>query len=146
MHTWQRLSRGLAVLLTGALIVLLSPAVQSEAPLPVVPEGKGEQCVEPTEDMRRNHMNYLMHHRDKTMREGVRTKQHSLKECIYCHATEVPKDVHKDFRQTMDCDSCHLPPPNTVLGSGGFCESCHKYAGVTMDCWQCHWAHTDRTE
>lgn len=85
--------------------------------LPTILYHKGEQCVEPTEDMRRNHMNYILHQRDETMHRGIRTSKHSLKECINCHAD---------------------PKTNSVLGPEGFCESCHTYAAVSMDCFSCH--------
>jgi hypothetical protein len=25
-----------------------------------------------------------------------------------------------------------------VLGEGGFCQGCHSYAAVTLDCFECH--------
>ena len=33
---------------------------------------KGDKCVEPTDVMRRNHMEFILHQRDDTMRRGVR--------------------------------------------------------------------------
>jgi hypothetical protein len=30
-----------------------------------------------------------------------------------------------------------------VLGKDGFCESCHRYAAVSLDCFGCH---TDKAE
>ena len=78
---------------------------------------KGEQCVEPTEVMRRDHMQFILHQRDKTMHEGVRTTKHSLKNCIDCHADAKT---------------------GSVLGKDGFCESCHAYAAVKLDCFECH--------
>lgn len=79
---------------------------------------KGEQCVEDTDYMRRNHMKVLDGHRDKTVIEGVRTKKHSLKECINCHASETTGSV----AATKD----------------DFCVSCHSYAAVKIDCFECH--------
>ncbi len=88
---------------------------------PRVPQGKGEECVEPTEVMRRDHMNFLMHQRDDTMHLGIRTKQHSLNECLSCHVT--PDENGKVARS----DS----PDH-------FCSSCHSFAAVRIDCFQCH--------
>jgi len=85
--------------------------------LPVHKIEKGEKCVEPTDEMRRNHMNKILHQRDRTMHDGIRTTQHSLKNCVDCHAD---------------------PKTNSVLGKDGFCESCHRYAAVSMDCFECH--------
>ena len=62
-------------------------------------------------------MELLKHHRDETMRKGIRTTEYSLKNCVSCHAS---KDT------------------NSVLGKNGFCQSCHSYAAVTLDCFECH--------
>ena len=86
-------------------------------PAPTVKIEKGEKCVEPTEEMRRNHMDMILHQRDRTVHDGVRSVKHSLKNCIECHAD---------------------PKTNSVLGKDGFCESCHVYAAVSMDCFECH--------
>lgn len=89
------------------------------APQPVITKAvKGEQCVEDTDYMRRNHMKVLDGHRDKTVIEGVRTKKYSLKECINCHASETTGSV----AATKD----------------DFCVSCHSYAAVKIDCFECH--------
>ncbi len=87
----------------------------ARAPRLAVPDGK---CVEDTAFMRRNHMELLKHHRDRTVREGIRTTQHSLANCVTCHAG-------KETRR--------------VTGSrDAFCEGCHAYAGVRLDCFECH--------
>ena len=78
----------------------------------------GDKCVEETSFMRKNHMKLLMHQRDETMHKGIRTTKHSLKNCVSCHAS------------TKD---------NNVLGSDEhFCQACHTYASVKLDCWECH--------
>ena len=113
----QRASRAafLAVALTW---MGLSP-VHADASKPVIDKAaKGQQCVEDTEYMRRNHMKVLDHHRDKTVIEGIRTKKHSLKECINCHASEKTGSVAK--------------------AKDDFCVSCHTYAAVKIDCFECH--------
>ena len=115
MQTWMR--RGLLAL---AAISLALPAFQSQAgvDLPKLEKGKGEQCVEETQLMRRNHMDFLKHHRDKTMREGVRTTKHSLKKCVECHASDKTGSV--------------------AASKEDFCVACHAYASVKLDCWDCH--------
>lgn len=128
MHTVKlhRLLAGLAVgtglFLSGALALAdqdqeRASGKSGRVPLPTVNVTQGEQCVEPTDDMRRNHMTYIMHQRDKTMHQGIRTTKHSFKNCVDCHAD---------------------PKTNSVLGKDGFCSSCHQYAAVTIDCFQCH--------
>ncbi len=84
-------------------------------PRPKTPEGK--KCVEPTDVMRTQHMELIQHQRDETMYRGIRTKKYSLKNCVDCHAD---------------------PKTKSVLGKDGFCESCHSYAAVSIDCFSCH--------
>jgi len=90
-------------------------------PRPAIPRGKGDNCVGDTQFMRRNHMTMLRHQRDETMREGIRGNQYSLRECIACHAVMGPDAV-----------------PVTVASPQHFCRSCHDYAAVNIDCFQCH--------
>ncbi len=71
--------------------------------------------------MRRNHMNLLKHQRDDTLRGGVRTGLYSLKTCIGCHASRTTGSVN--------------------ASSANFCQSCHAYAAVTIDCFGCHASH-----
>jgi len=89
----------------------------ARVPVPDVNIVQGDQCVEPTDEMRRNHMKYILHQRDETMHRGIRTTKHSLKGCINCHAD---------------------PETGSVLGENGFCETCHTYAAVKIDCFGCH--------
>ena len=107
-----------------ALLITLS--VQAEGLLPDVPKAKRKYsektlCVEPKDDMRRNHMNYIMHQRDDTLRKGIRTSKHSLKECIDCH--NAPADDGKVA---------------SIETKEHFCKSCHTYAAVSIDCFDCH--------
>lgn len=83
---------------------------------------KADQCVEPTDKMRSNHMSMLDHQRDATMIEGIRTKQHSLNECINCHVAPT-KDDGTPLRYG---DDQH------------FCTTCHAAVGQKIDCFQCH--------
>jgi hypothetical protein len=89
--------------------------------LPVIPRGQGENCVADTQFMRRNHMTMLRHQRDETMREGIRGNQYSLRECVTCHAVMGPDAM-----------------PVSVASPQHFCRSCHDYAAVNIDCFQCH--------
>jgi predicted CXXCH cytochrome family protein len=90
-------------------------------PFPVIPMGQGDSCVEDTDFMRRNHMSMLKHQRDETVLKGIRAEQHSLKECINCHVVNGPD-----------------AKPLTVASPQHFCRSCHDYAAVSIDCFQCH--------
>ncbi len=102
-------------------------AATGDVPYPDIPKGQGEACVADTEFMRRNHMSLLMHQRDETMRKGIRSKQHSLKECIDCHA--VPGS-----------DSIAI----TIEDPKHFCRLCHDYAAVKIDCFDCHASRPER--
>jgi len=116
------LALGAVVLTTAALAAWAGSDDQPKAggaPRPVITKAvKGEQCVEPTDIMRRDHMKFLDHHRDKAVIEGVRTKKYSLKECINCHASEKTGSV--------------------AAAKDDFCVSCHSYAAVKIDCFDCH--------
>lgn len=109
---------GAAVL--AAFLGLAVPA-QAEVPLPEIAKAKGGNCVEEPALMRRDHMEFLKHQRDDTMRLGIRTSKHSLKGCIACHAVDGPDGK-----------------PVSTASPQHFCRSCHEYAAVKPDCFQCH--------
>ena len=96
---------------------LAAHAHAGDVPLPKLKIEKGESCVAPVAEMRRDHMKMLVHQRDRTMRQGLRETRFSLKNCVDCHAS----------RET-----------GSVLGKDGFCSSCHEYAAVRIDCFECH--------
>jgi hypothetical protein len=110
-------------LLTAATLLLLgSPATAGEAIwLPKPARGQGDKCVAETDWMRRNHMTVLMHQRDDTVHNGIRTKRFSLKGCVECPAVKG-----SDGKSLSAASSQH------------FCRSCHDYAAVRMDCFECH--------
>ncbi|GMR16954.1 MAG: sulfate reduction electron transfer complex DsrMKJOP subunit DsrJ [Gammaproteobacteria bacterium] len=123
MMSFRQFAKHLVVL--AGLIAL--PVLSNAGELgPVQPKAKKKasektECVEPVGIMRKNHMKFLLHKRDETLREGVRTKEHSLTECIACHVT--PNDKGEFARIGED---------------GHFCSSCHNYAAVNEDCFDCH--------
>ncbi len=106
----------LAVMLAGGL-ALAEERRAGRVALPAVKIEKAGACVAPTEEMRRDHMSMLLHQRDRTVRQGIREPRFSLKNCVECHAA----------RDT-----------GSVLGNDGFCSSCHAYASVSIDCFECH--------
>jgi hypothetical protein len=115
-----------AVVLAWACLDQAEAAVEKESgdsgvPLPVISRGQGENCVADIDFMRRNHMTMLRHQRDETMREGIRGNQYSLRDCVTCHAVLGPDAM-----------------PVTVASPQHFCRSCHDYAAVNIDCFQCH--------
>ncbi|MBF0264302.1 MAG: Hdr-like menaquinol oxidoreductase cytochrome c subunit [Gammaproteobacteria bacterium] len=91
-----------------------------------VSKAGGDECVLPADEIRRLHPGLLKHDRNSTMREGIRTLSDgghlkgSLKACINCHA------IKEDGKYINTSNPNH------------FCTSCHVYAGVSFDCFQCH--------
>ncbi len=101
-----------------AAILLLAPVIATAgAPKPTVKIENPGECIAPTADMRVNHMKMLNHSRDRTLRHGIRGEKASLNGCIECHASKTT---------------------GSVLGKEGFCQECHAYAAVKLDCWDCH--------
>lgn len=115
LANWLRLAA-----LLGAAAMMAAPAFEAAAgvELPKLEKGKGDKCVEDTDYMRRNHMELLKHHRDETLRQGIRTTRHSLKGCVECHAGSKTGSV--------------------ASSKDDFCVACHSYAGAKPDCWDCH--------
>jgi [DsrC]-trisulfide reductase subunit J len=112
------------VIILGALLCLANIAAAGElvsiaGPTgPKLDIGKGGHCVEDPKFMRVNHMKLIVHQRDETMRKGIRGSKYELTNCVNCHASSKN---------------------NSVLGSSeNFCQGCHEYAAVRIDCFECH--------
>ncbi len=112
------MSRVLVLIATLLLSALPSAYADGVTKPAVTIENPGTQCVAPAEEMRRNHMEMLKHQRKLTLREGVRGSKVSLNGCIECHASKKT---------------------GSVIGSDeNFCQACHAFAAVKLDCWDCH--------
>lgn len=113
----------LAVLITAGLLAATSQVSLAEVPLPDVPKAREgvAHCVEDTTVMRRKHYTFIKHQRDDTMYDGIRTSKHAFTECIACH---VQPRSDGSFPSHEDPDH--------------FCSSCHNYAAVKVDCFDCH--------
>jgi hypothetical protein len=93
-------------------------AAASRVPRPSLAPPAGERCIADAAYMRRHHPELLVHQRDRTVRAGVRGTRDGLADCVGCHAS---------------------PTTGRVTGSAdAFCESCHRYAAVELDCFECH--------
>ena len=107
--------------LTAILFSVMIATAVYAADKPQMPKldiGKGGKCVEEPKEMRKIHMNLLNHQRDETMHKGIRGQKHSLAGCVECHASKKT---------------------NNVLGSEeAFCQGCHTYTAVKLDCFECH--------
>lgn len=117
------MTRFLRLLYVMIGFTLLSTSAVAETPFPTINEPTDEslKCIQPEDEMRRNHMNYILHERDETMHEGVRNEPGSLAACIDCHVQPDSKGEIAD----IDSDE-------------HFCTACHEYASVQIDCFQCH--------
>ena len=100
------------------LMLCVSLAWAGETVAPKLDIGKGGQCVEDTQWMRKNHMHLLKHGRDDALRRGIREEKASLKNCIECHASTQDNSV--------------------IAREDSFCVGCHKYEAVKLDCFECH--------
>lgn len=116
-----------ALVVVGAALGLLKAEAADRTPVPQpVKPATAEKCVADTQFMRRNHMKMLLHQRDETMHEGIRTKQYSLANCVSCHAVKG-----SDGKPVAYSDPKH------------FCRTCHSYAAVRIDCFECHASRPD---
>lgn len=119
LFRWLWPALGAALLLATSLAGVSNAAAAGRVPQPVIEAASGAgQCVAEPAIMRRNHMDLLKHQRDDTMRSGIRTAKYSLKDCVSCHASQTTNSVS-------------AAPSN-------FCQSCHTYAAVKIDCFECH--------
>jgi len=126
----QRFLRHVTILACGligfALISTTLPLIataQADTLFPTItlPTDESLECIQPVGEMRRNHMNYIMHQRDITMHQGIRTETNSLSGCIDCHVEKNSDGEIADFKSEQH-----------------FCTSCHEHAAVKIDCFQCH--------
>jgi hypothetical protein len=115
----MKLLRLLVTALTAFLAVSSAPTFAGDGgrtAKPVIEIANPGKCVAPVEEMRRNHMEMLKHQRDRTMRQGIRGEPASLNACIECHASKKTGSV--------------------LGGKENFCESCHSYVAVKLDCFE----------
>jgi hypothetical protein len=95
-----------------------APQTAGRVPQPVIESARGDKCVNDPAFMRRNHMEMLKHQRDDTVHGGIRGARYSLNACIACHASQTTNSV--------------------AAASTNFCQSCHSYTAVKIDCFECH--------
>jgi len=113
--------RALRLLLVAPALAGLAAVAHADGgrvPLPKLTVDRSTTCVAPPEVMRRTHMEMLKHRRDRTVHEGVRGGDQALNRCLECHASKTT---------------------GAAIGSpDAFCQSCHDYVGVKLDCFDCH--------
>ncbi len=116
--------QGVLILASVFLLALMIPGTagaETLVPFPSIPKANDNPDYHGDEEIRKTHMLGLMHQRDETMHEGVRSKDDSLNACMTCHA------VKSETGMAVSYDS----PQH-------FCRVCHDYTAVTVDCFSCH--------
>ncbi len=87
--------------------------------VPQLQAAAGNECVESTSYMLDNHMKLLDEWRTLVVRDG--------------NDTYVASNGQEwNISLTGTCLSCH--------NKAEFCDQCHTYEGVTLNCWSCHFA------
>ena len=114
-----------ATALTASASGAGSQVAAGRVPQPSIESARGDKCVQDPAFMRRNHMELLKHQRDDTVHGGIRGAKYSLNGCIGCHASQATGSV--------------------AAASTNFCQSCHVYAAVKIDCFECHSSKPART-
>jgi hypothetical protein len=104
-------------------------------------EVQGEHCVRDGNYMARNHFKHIIDRRTETVRKGMRLP------------TDKPKAFDKDGKPLTNyslelCVNCHardakgqpvaLKTKEGKANTKHFCNSCHTYVGVSINCFQCH--------
>ena len=102
----------------GGTAIAAEQALAGATPKPAIQPARGGECVADPAFMRRNHMDLLKHQRKETVHLGVKDARVSLKGCIECHASAETGSV--------------------ATAKTDFCVSCHSYASVKVDCFDCH--------
>ena len=115
----SRLARIGLLAVALAMLAVSAQAGDSRVPLPVIePARPGTQCIADPATMRRDHPSMLKHQRDLTVHEGIRGAKVSMIGCVDCHASKNTGSV--------------------AAAPTDFCRSCHSYAAVKIDCFECH--------
>jgi len=112
------------VVMAGLSGMFDAPADEGEAegvPMPVITPAQGDSCVDDPEFLRRYHMTVLKREHDKAQLTGLPGEKYSLRECVTCHAVR-------------DSDGSFV----TADSPQHFCRTCHDYAAVEIDCFDCH--------
>lgn len=109
-----------------SLLVTVFAEETAEIPPPKGNYNDVTLCVEPVDIMRKQHFEFILDHRDRTVIEGIRTTQYSLIACIDCHITPNAQGEYARYSEETH-----------------FCANCHQFTAVNIDCFQCH---ADRPE
>ncbi len=121
MYDGSKIIPGLILFVALALSPILYNAATGEAagkPELTLP-AQEKQCVEAADYMRANHMELLVAWREGVVRQGQRT-----------YLAGDGKQYEMSLTGTC-LQQCHTQKTE-------FCDRCHDYAGVSLNCWSCH--------
>lgn len=115
---------------------------------PVIQQLSDKECVESPEYMRQNHMQLLLQWRDAKVRDGQTVYINSKGKaydislegtCLKCHNDKPVVDSVASNSAKPNVSASNAATMNlTSDGSNQFCFSCHNYASVKPNCWNCH--------
>jgi len=109
-------------LILGLCLVFVAALSAAAGDLgPAIPKATGSPHPEGNEYMIRHHMEMMFHSRDVTVHEGDRKVSASIAQCFDCHTV-------RDASGT----------PVTYQDPSHFCRTCHDFAAVKVDCFDCH--------
>ncbi len=126
-YAWVAAGAAVVVAATGLALAVGGAPGGDARPEAVAdrPEPRGDACIhEDPERMRRVHMDRLHAHQDQGVREGRSDPEWNLQSCVRCHAAPEAQQA-----------ASHGPSGSEDMA---FCASCHEYAAVELDCFQCH--------
>lgn len=121
MQSSSGILRAVVLILTCGLPLYSTLLYSDSAVTPGSKAATMENCIAPTTEIRRNHMDHLQHDRIKVVQQGVRSVKYSLAECVDCHAEKDDKGGY-----------------HPINAEGQFCSGCHQYVAVSLTCFQCH--------
>lgn len=115
-------------LLLGLSGAMLQAGCTGETPAPEIAEARDQPCVEEAETMRRDHPRILAQEKAAAVVDGRRTPERGLRGCVECHGDSEDTPVRLEPAEPQ------------------FCASCHQYAGVSNNCFECHSSRPDGSE
>ncbi len=118
MRDAGRLVGGLVIVTAVLAAPLWFGWARGEAPVSLPKVAADEGCVEPPGEIRKRHPALLAAWRERVVRQGDRVHEKADGRAVRISLTET-------------CLGCHGKATE-------FCDSCHRQAGVSLSCWQCH--------
>ncbi|HEX7507400.1 MAG TPA: sulfate reduction electron transfer complex DsrMKJOP subunit DsrJ [Polyangia bacterium] len=118
MHDAGRIVGGMGIVLFAIAGPLWVGSARGVKTVVLAKAEGGDPCIQPREEMRKNHPALLADWRERVVRLGDRV-----------HRSENGLDVRISLTGT--CLGCHGQ-------ASEFCDKCHAQVAVSLSCWQCH--------